>query len=322
MISVLVSKNDSSRRIGIANDWIGYEDIGKSFNGVIFLAKDYYRVEEAYLNFIRELATSLQVTEFEIRSVMVTKSLPAWIPPLYSGQVVDLNLALLLVKRILRNGDFGCVLSAVGGISISVETDYYLFVEVPDGEIGALNLADSNGLTWVQVESRRSECSGRAIARVLDNGFWMEVGERSPDFPVVVLNRWANGSAGEDWHLIPASRELRFVQSIPPGSAVAVLFGVVVDWQPRLWIFDRIRESVGGDEPALVFSRPVGTTLLESVSILEGVDSFAESDLPVGGELGWIPYPNFSETEDGGIDALRAVSSIGSIWNTEMTLIW
>jgi hypothetical protein len=322
MIGLLVSKNDSSRRTGIINDWIGYEDIGKSFNGVIFPAEEYYRVEKAYLNFIRELAVSLKVTEFEIRSVMINRSLPAWIPSLYSGRVVDLDLALLLVKRILRNGDFGCVFAAPGGISISVETDYYLFIEVPDGQIGVLDLVGSNGLTWVQVDSGRSECSGEAIVRVLDNEFWAEVGERSPDFPVVVLNRWANGGAGEGWHLIPVNGERQFVQSILPGSAVAVLFGVAVDWQPRLWIFDRIRESVGGDEPALVFSRPVGTTLLESVSILEGVDSFAASDLPAGGELGWIPYPDFSEVEDGGVDALRAVSSTGSIWNKEMTLVW
>lgn len=311
MSVVLVAKYGEAARRGEVEDWTSNDDIGSRFAGEVLTAAEYYRVEERYLGFVRSLAAACGVTQFVVRAPMVTKTPPSWVPPLRSGLVVDAETAVKLVRRMLRIGDFSCVLYG-GDLTIGVETDFYLSVQADHDKVGesarrfGLHVYEA-GWSWfesdddVPVFGAFDEPSARNVLQ-------------SADRPVVVLERWANGRGGERWHLVDSVESLHWIRRLPPGVAVAVLPDARIKWVPRR----EVVADAGVDEPVVVVARPepgVGS-VLEAVVFQDGV---READLPPGGELGWFAYPDFSGSLAGVIPDREG--RVDALWDADLTLV-
>jgi hypothetical protein len=153
------------------------------------------------------------------------------------------------------------------------------------------------------------------ITRRADEAFLNELADRLNEHPMIVLERWANGRGGENWHLVARAESLDQFARLQSGVLIAAVPDMDMDWCPRRDLVDRVRRRYAADEPVVVFNRPLADTLLESAVFLSGIDSAGGADLPDCGELGWFPYPDFEEC--------RAISGpIDSVWNTDLQLIW
>ncbi|WP_372663234.1 hypothetical protein [Amycolatopsis kentuckyensis] len=309
---VLVAKYDEAARRGEVEDWTSNDDIGSRFAGEVLSAAEYYRVEERYLGFVRSLAISCGVTEFVVRTPMVAKSPPPWVPPLRSGLVVDPETALKLVRRMLRIGDFSCVLCGGDDLTVGVETDFYLSVQADEDGVAesarrfGLHLYEA-GWSWFESDDDvpvLGEFDDRLARKAL----------QSAGRPVVALERWANGPRGERWHLVDGAESLGWIRRLPPGVAVAALPEVRIKWVPRR---DVVADA-GVDEPVVVVARPEpgAGSALEAVVFLDGV---REDDLPLGGELGWFAYPDFRGSLAGVIPDPEG--RVDALWDGDLTLI-
>jgi hypothetical protein len=323
---VLVAKYDEAARSGGVEDWTSNDDIGARFAGEVLSAAEYYRVEDRYVDFVRSLAMSCGVTEFVIRAAMVTKALPPWVPSLRSGVVVDLRTAMELVRRMLRIGDFSCVLCH-DELSVSVETDFYLAVQADHAKLAGsaqrfdLHLYPADGWSWFELED------DAAVLGKLDHHRFLDHVRLScgADEPIVLLERWANGPGGQRWHLVRGRDSLDWALELPPGVALAALPDARIRWVPRRGLVSEIGAELGDDEPVVVVARPqaeVGS-VLEAVVLSGGAYQAEDADLPLGGELGWFAYPDISGAAGHSLAGVTPERNgeVDALWDTDLTLI-
>ncbi|MEQ0560487.1 hypothetical protein ABJI51_15475 [Amycolatopsis sp. NEAU-NG30] len=323
---VLVAKYDEAARNGEVDDWTSSDDIGAWFAGEVLTPAEYYRVEDRYVDFARSLVTSCGVTEFVIRAPMVPKSLPPWVPRLRSGLVVDSETALKLVRRMLRIGDFSCVLCGGDDLTIGVETDFYLSVQADEGKTAeaarrfGLYLYQAGNLSWFELDD------GVAVLGKLSDRFAQDVRRfRGAGRSIVVLERWANGPGGERWHLFDGADSLGWTLRLPPGVALAALPDVRIKWVPRRDAVSDIGVELGDDKPVVVVARPqpdVGS-VLEAVVFSGGVHQVEDADLPLGGELGWFAYPDIGGAARNSLAGVTATPAgeVDALWDVDLTLI-
>jgi|SRR5690348_11422367 len=123
------------------DDWISFNQIGKSFHGIVLTAQEYKRVEDAYI----KVALAF-LSEGGIKALKVAGLENARQHPLAFGEESVLTLEQLpdVIEPILRE-DFWCRLEAENGF-LHFGWDYYMYIGVPRPCRGAEQIASELGL--------------------------------------------------------------------------------------------------------------------------------------------------------------------------------
>jgi len=145
MIEYRVTKYDPALRDAhgayIADEWILFKDIGRTFGGVVLTEGEYLRVEQAYIKsaiaFLREGGiNSLTVEGIENHEGLELE--------FGEGSVLSLERVGDVIRQILRE-EFWCRLECQGGF-VHFGWDYYMYIGVPHRCPGAELLAEGLGL--------------------------------------------------------------------------------------------------------------------------------------------------------------------------------
>ncbi|MBK3583216.1 hypothetical protein ACIPM5_25645 [Streptomyces microflavus] len=292
----LVFKYDEPRRSGLIADWTSFEDVGKSFNGEVLTAAEYQRVEDSYISAVGSLADAVQADRFELRNLALNEPPPTWLGAAYEGRSVDRRTALRLLRRMLRHGLISCTLESGDALRVTVETDFYVSVEIQPDAVEYLEEVRRLGLNLAAVdcgEEGRDETA--AISRPADGQFWEEVA-RSIGLSrgaTVILERWAEGSCGYLWHPVFDGNLSVIAGSVRPNSLVTAYFETNVQWVSRRNLLPAIESAVMAEEfPVVIFSRSTGGVAPEILVCKEGVGPPTEAEVPPGDDFGFFLWPD------------------------------
>jgi hypothetical protein len=123
------------------DEWISFDDIGRSFDGAELTRDEYQRVEDAYVatavGFLREAG----VRQLVVRGLENSDRLPL---PLGEGGALTVEQIPDMLRRLLR-AEFWCRLEAADAF-IHVGYDYYMYVGVPHPCPAARRQAEDRGL--------------------------------------------------------------------------------------------------------------------------------------------------------------------------------
>jgi len=153
-----------------ADDWIGQDQIGQTFGGVVLTAAEYQRVEDAYvaaaMAFVRESGgEALRVTTLENHGGHAEPGLRLVEGALLSGAGLE------RVCRLNLRGMLWCKLEdAAGGRFVHFGYDYYMYVGVPARCEGAIALARRLGLFVEDFASPHREESEEDPGRAAPGG--------------------------------------------------------------------------------------------------------------------------------------------------------
>ncbi|MEW5632506.1 hypothetical protein AB1388_39105 [Streptomyces hydrogenans] len=290
----LVSKYDESRRSGLIADWNSFEDVGKSFNGEVLTAAEYQRVEDLYISAVESLADALQADRFKLRNLVLNEPPPPWLGAAYDGRCIGRHTALRLLRRMLRHGLISCTLESENFLRVSVETDFYLSVEIQPDAMHCLEEVKRLGLHLVSVAYEEEEDAKTAVSRPVDEKFWEEVAQIigiSRD-ATVILERWAEGCCGYRWHPIFDGDLSIIARSVRPHSLVTAYLDASVQWTSRRNLVPAVASAVMAEAmPVVIFSRSIGRAGPEILVVKEGGDLPTEAELPPGDDFGFFLWP-------------------------------
>lgn len=108
------------------DQWTAMSDIGKTYDGKIFMLDEYLRVENLYLYAILLIAQFNNVSSFEICSLETPEK--SYIPDLdiVNHSVVNLESALAIAKKVLRE-EMWCKLQN-SNMFVHFGYDYYMYI--------------------------------------------------------------------------------------------------------------------------------------------------------------------------------------------------
>ncbi|MGQ4361724.1 hypothetical protein [Streptomyces sp. SAS_272] len=291
----LVSKYDESRRSGRIADWSSFGDIGKSFNGEVLTAAEYQRVEDLYISAVESLADAIQADRFKLRNLVLNEPQPPWLGVIYEGRSVERRTALRLFRRMLRHGLISCTLESGDALRVTVETDFYISVEIQPEAVHCLEEVKRLGLHLVSVSCGEEERDATTVVyRPADGKFWEEVahGIKLSRGATAILERWAEGCYGYRWHLISDGDFSIIARSVRPYSLVTAYLDVNVQWASRRDLVPEIASAVMAEAlPVVIFSRSIGEIAPEILVIKEGGDLPTEADVPPGDDFGFFLWP-------------------------------
>ncbi|MFD5816733.1 hypothetical protein [Streptomyces sp. NPDC127038] len=291
----LVSKYDESRRSGRIADWSSFEDVGKSFNGEVLTSAEYRRVEDLYVSAVESLADAMQVDGFKLRNLVLNEPPPPWLGAAYEGRAVERHTALGLLRRMLRHGLISCTLESGDVLRVSVETDFYISVEIQPDAVHCMERVKRLGLHSVSVACDEEVCDATTmVSRQVDGEFWEEVAHRMRG-ATAILERWAEGRYGYRWHPIFDGDFSAIAKSVRPNSTVTAYLDMNLQWVSRRNLVPAITSAAMTEAlPVVIFSRPTGGVAPEILVFKEGDDLPTEAEVPPGDDFGFFLWPDDS----------------------------
>ncbi|WP_432847804.1 hypothetical protein ACQPXB_43715 [Amycolatopsis sp. CA-161197] len=226
-IAALVYRYTDAERAGTVPAWTDFSDVGKSFGGEVLTLEAYEEVEGRHLAFLRRLLALHSVDELEVRTPTVLTD--SW-AHLRSGLRFPADDALAMIRSMWRGSGLDCAFSSPEGVVIWQGFDYYIAVEVPDA--AALSLAGEFGLRWFPVDPLRPDFSdGDDGPLAIDPEFFAHL---SVATPTVVLERWASGELGRQWHAVADEADVvELRRDVEPNTVLAAFVGAPLDSLPE-----------------------------------------------------------------------------------------
>ena len=144
------------------DEWTSYYDIGKTFDGNVFLLESYKKVEQQYCSVIKEILQINNVKEVRIHNLELFKDLykelnkkvceidvfaneKDLLTNLRENAIVIFDDVDIYVKQILKEF-FWCELCDANGIKIVFGYDYYMYVTCPPLEDNMIKKYADDGI--------------------------------------------------------------------------------------------------------------------------------------------------------------------------------
>lgn len=294
-VSLLVSKYDRARRSGEVADWTSYEDVGKCFGGRVLTEQEYRRVEDLYVSAVEDASISLGAGSFALKNVILGSPAPSWMGEVYNGQVVDLSMALDLVRSMLRDGSISCVLES-DVLCVSVETDFYLAFQFEGGEAGHVaEQVEQLGLYAVETTPFDVDDDAPLVLRAADEDFWEEVRQKLDGARTssMLLQQWAFGSYGYCWHFLEPGGVPEIAGSVGRHSLLVAFFGLNITWATRSAVPVVVSELLEADDvETVLFGYSGGRGRVSSLKCGAGVVPPTLEELPPGDTFGMFRWPD------------------------------
>ncbi len=138
-------KNRDEKGNYIIDEWIDYTDVGKKFEGVIFLLSDYKIIEDRYVNAVKFLFEYYNCNKIQLVSKKIfpeedlewlkDKDLEIFYSELLTLRTINIDDIDKVVKLILR-GAFYAELHGKKDrrVSVRFSYDYYMYLNFPENE--------------------------------------------------------------------------------------------------------------------------------------------------------------------------------------------
>jgi hypothetical protein len=123
------------------DEWISFDDIGRSFGGVELTSSEYQRVEDAYVAAAVGFLRDAGVSHIDVRWLENRDHLEL---PFGEGDLLTVAEVSDVLRRLLR-AEFWCQLEAADAF-VHVGYDYYMYVGVPRPCPAARQQAEDLGL--------------------------------------------------------------------------------------------------------------------------------------------------------------------------------
>ena len=123
------------------DEWISFNDIGRSFGGVVLTRAEYQRVEDAYVAAAMAFLQEAAVPRLTVRGL---ENIRGRSVPFGEGDALTTEQAGDVLRRVLRD-EFWCRLEAADAF-IHVGWDYYMYLGVPRACPAARRRAEELGL--------------------------------------------------------------------------------------------------------------------------------------------------------------------------------
>jgi hypothetical protein len=109
-----------------ADEWIRFQDVGRSFAGVILTTEEYARTEDAYAKAALAFLTEAGLSALNVNGLENRTKQPL---SFHEGSTLALNEIGDVIRRVLRE-EFWCRLEGAAGF-IHIGWDYYMYLGVP-----------------------------------------------------------------------------------------------------------------------------------------------------------------------------------------------
>ncbi|CAM3496197.1 hypothetical protein STPL106120_09920 [Streptococcus pluranimalium] len=148
----LTIKQQEERIHYLRDDWTSISDIGKVREGVLVTLEEYERIENAYINVLREVALTMSVATFEVLYLDIWDvDTSKYDFKIEVGASLTLEQALLLSRHILRE-EMWCKL-VNPHLEFHFGYDYYAYLYFDGDKERVKDIIKKHRLFWEERES-------------------------------------------------------------------------------------------------------------------------------------------------------------------------